>query len=420
MLKRVSIFLITINLLYGTNIHTLLRGVSKNYQSKIDMLSIEESSKALEMVNAQFWPKIEITGGATHYNSPTNLRPTTPTENAKSAPDLPFSKDVTRVGARLSMPIFVASLFTLSKEKEALRESTRANRELNLLKDKATLIGANANLEYLERLEYAINSKAKTLKTTKKIILAKIKTGRASKSDLYKIQNRLNVIKIALNSIKIQKANTKAIIETLSGIRVHHSVRMRKIGSYHKGNFIATKPLKAKLRADELALKAEKEKLYPSLSLEANINRMYGESYASGRDIHRDYGGVGINFRAPLVDMTQIKNIQRARVHLLKSSEQLAKANFELKIKAKNLATQLKFINRSMRLNLESIRDRKKLLKIAQTSYKEGRMTIEEYLRYLDDLYDAKAEYYKAKALYWQNLAQIAFIYGNHFERIIK
>jgi len=420
MLKRVSILLIAINLLYGANIHTLLRGVTKNYQSKIDMLSIQESSKAVEMIKAQFWPKIEITGGATHYNSPTNLRPTTPTESSKSAPNLPFSKDIIRVGAKLSMPIFIANLSTLSKEKEALREGARATRELNILKDKATIIGANANLEYLERVEYALNSKAKTLKTTKKIILAKIKTGRASKSDLYKIQNRLNAIKIALNNIKIQKTNTKAIIETLSGIRVYRSVRMRKIGSYHKSKFIATRALRAKLRANELALKAEKEKFYPSLSLEANINRMYGESYLSKRDIHRDYGSIGINLKAPIVDIPQIKSIQLARLHILKSSEQLAKVNFELKVKAKNLARQLRLIKKSIRLNLESIRDRKKLLKIAQTSYKEGRMTIEEYLRYLDDLYDAKAEYYKAKALYWQNLAQIAFIYGNRFERIVK
>jgi len=60
------------------------------------------------------------------------------------------------------------------------------------------------------------------------------------------------------------------------------------------------------------------------------------------------------------------------------------------------------------------------LLKIARTSYEEGRMMLEEYLRYIDALYETEADYYKTRAAYWQTLAQIAFVYGNRFEKIVR
>ena len=77
-------------------------------------------------------------------------------------------------------------------------------------------------------------------------------------------------------------------------------------------------------------------------------------------------------------------------------------------------------INHSITLHRRDISNQKKLVTIAKESYERGRMTLEEYLRYIDALYEAKANLYKSKALYWQTLSQLAFIYGNSFERIVK
>ncbi|ADV45834.1 TolC family protein [Nitratifractor salsuginis] len=426
MLKRTLIPLLLGSGLYAASVSQLLDGVRHHYQAQLDNYSIQEADKALEMVRSQFWPKIRIFGSATHYNAPTNLRPATPTENAKLSPqaggngDYPFSTDIYRVGATLSMPIFVANLFTLADQTEAMRHSAAAKKEVDLLKNEATVLGANANLRYLEQMKASLHSKAKTLRTTEAIVKAKVKAGRAPASALYKVQDRLDSIRIALDNIEVQKENIRTLIETLSGVTLSHSAPMRQKGNYRPGPIFALKPLQAKRQADELAAKAEQEKLYPSLHLDANINRGYGDSYFSGHNIHRDYGGIGLTLSAPLLDMPQIRSMQKARIHAMKSATELAKTADELKTKAKAMRRQLGLLRHALSLHRHNISNEKKLVEIARRSYEDGRMTLEEYLRYIDSLYDAKAELYKTRAAYWQTLAQLAFLYGNRFERIVR
>ena len=407
-------------LLQAATVEQLLNGVKQHYRERMDRLSVEESDKALGMVQSQFWPKIQVFGSITHYNSPSNLRPVTPTENAAVAPDLPFSRDIERIGATVSMPIFVAELFTLVEKARAMRQSVQAKKRLNLLKDQATVLGANANLRYLEEMEAALHSKAKTLRSTERIVRAKVQTGRASSASLYKVQERLDSIHIALDNIAIQKENLRVLVESLSGVELRRSAPMRKKGRIEEREFLALQPLKARAQADRLEAEAQKEKLYPSLHLQGDINRGYGDSYFSGRRVQRDYGGIGLTLSAPLLDMPQIRNMQKARVHAMKSTIEVEKTAAELRAKAKGMRRQVQVLQHSMGLHRRNIANEKKLLSIARKSYEEGRMTLEEYLRYIDALYDAKAQLYKTQALWWQTLAQLAFLYGNDFERIVR
>ncbi len=429
MLKRtICVGLILGGALQAATVEQLLSGVKHHYQERMDRLSLEESERALGMVQAQFWPKIRVFGSVTHYNSPTNLRPATPTENAKFGPppagngsgDFPFSTDIERIGATVSMPIFVAELFTLVEKARAMRQSVQAKKRLNLLKDQAIVLGANANLRYLEEMEAALLSKAKTLRSTEKIVGAKVKAGRASASALYKVQERLDSIRIALDNIAIQKENLRVLVESLSGVELRRSAPMRKKGRIEEREFLALQPLKARAQADRLEAEAQKEKLYPSLHLQGDINRGYGDSYFSGRRVQRDYGGIGLTVSAPLLDMPQIRSMQKARVHAMKSAIEVEKTATELRAKAKGMRRQVRVLEHSMSLHRRNIANEKKLLSIAHKSYDEGRMTLEEYLRYVDALYDAKAQLYKTQALWWQTLAQLAFLYGNDFERIVR
>ena len=421
MLKRTLMSgLILGGALQAATVGQLLDGVKNHYEQKIDRYTIQESEKALEMVRGQFWPKIRIFGSLRHYNSPSNLRPVTPSENAAVAPDLPFGRDIERVGATLSMPIFVASLFSLADKAEAMRRSAAAKQRVDLLKNQAAVLGADANLRYLEETEAALHSKAKTLRSTERIVRAKVEAGRASGSALYKVQDRLDTIRIALDNIAIQKENLRTLIATLSGIELRHSAPLRRRGTLHKGGFLPLEPLAAKARADALAAETEQRKLYPSLHLDADINRGYTESYLSGRNVHRDYGGIGLTLSAPLVDMPQIRSMQKARIHAMKSATELAKTADELRIKARGMQRQLGVLEHSFSLHRRNIANQKKLLAIARKSYDEGRMTLEEYLRYVDALYDAKAQLYKSRALWWQTLAQLAFLYGNDFGRLVR
>jgi len=406
--------------LSAASMQQLFEGLKGHYQTRLSDLEIRQSLNALELVNAQLYPKIRLFGSVTHYNSPTNLRPVTPTENTDVAPDFPFSRNISRIGATLSMPVFVASIYTLAEKASLMERSAREKKRIDLLKNEATLVGSNANLRYLEEMRQALRQKRKTLKTTEKIVRYKVDSGRAPRSALLKVQDRLEQIEIAINSIEIQKENIRALIENLSGIDLKSAVPMRKHGTIRKGELAPLRPLEAKARADRKSIDAEREKLYPSLHLNADISRGYGESYESGRKIQRDYGGVGLTLSIPLVDVGQYRSIEKARIAAARSQTELAMNAEELRTRARSRSRQLKLLERSLTLHRRAIAHQKQLLKIAAASYNKGRMTLEEYLRYVDALFDARAQYYQSKAQYWQTLAELAFLYGNDLETLVR
>lgn len=420
MLKTALLSLTLAAGLSAASMQQLFEGLKGHYQTQLGDLEIRQSVNALALVHAQLYPTIRLFGSVTHYNSPTNLRPVTPTENAAVAPDLPFSRDISRVGATLSMPIFVASLYTLADKAAIMQRSAREKKRVDLLKNEATLVGANANLRYLEETRDALLQKYKTLKTTEKIIRYKVTSGRAPRSALLKVQERLEQIGITIDSIEIQRENIRALIENLSGIRLNRSIPMKKSRTIRKEELAPLRPLKARAEADRLAVDAQREKLYPSLHLNADISRGYGESYLSGRDVHRDYGGVGLTLSVPLVDVGQYRHIEQARIAAQKSQTELAMNAEELRTRARSRERQLKLLKRSLTLHRRAIGHQKQLLKIAAASYKKGRMPLEEYLRYVDALFDARARYYQSKAQYWQTLAELAFLYGNDFETLVR
>jgi outer membrane protein TolC len=195
---------------------------------------------------------------------------------------------------------------------------------------------------------------------------------------------------------------------------------MRKSGRIIRGELAPLKPLRLRAAADRKAIDAEKEKLYPSLHLNADISRGYGESYASGRNIQRDYGGVGVTLTIPLVDVGQYRHIEQARIAAAKSQTELAMNAEELRTRARSRTRQLTLLRRSLDLHRRAITHQKQLLKIAAASYNKGRMTLEEYLRYVDALFDTRARYYQSKAQYWQTLAELAFLYGNDLDTLVR
>ncbi|WP_457607173.1 TolC family protein [Nitratifractor sp.] len=420
MLKRVPILLVLVASLEATSVEALLQGVRQSYKNRMGQLEVRRSDLALQTVRAQFYPKIHIFGSLTHYNTPSNFRPVTPTENAHSALDLPFSQNIARIGANLSMPIFVSSLFALSDKASAMRSSARAKHRLDLLKDEATVLGANANLRYLEALESALLSKRRTLKATEKIVRLQVQQGRAPASALLKVTERIGQLGISLDNVRIQKENVVALVESLSGLRPGRSAPMRRIGRLREGPIAALQPLKAKLRADELEATAQQRKLYPSLRLDAQVNRGYGESYLSGRSVQRDYGSVGLTLSAPLLDLPQVRSVEKARVESLRSAAQLEQTARELRAQVRSLQNGIGLLRHSIALGERTVEARRKLLAIARKSYEEGRMSLEEYLRYIDALFEARASLAQARAKAWQNLFQLAVIYGNPLDKLVR
>jgi len=424
MLKRVIIISSAAVFAQAATIGTLFDGVENYYQVQGDRLSISQAKNARDLVKAQFWPKINAFASYTLYNSPSIMKPVSPTETArllKQHKPLPISKKIGRVGVNLSMPLFVKSLYTMADKAEAMRQSARAKLRVDLLKNEAAIIGANANWQYLEGLKRSLMQKRKTLQTTLNITRTQVNLGRKPKVALFKVKEGLNKIKIAINNIKIQEQNLKALIKSLSGVSLKHPVRMRKIGRYHVASLMPIKPLEAKSRADYLQMKAEKEKVYyPKVVLKANYVKSYGKDYLGDRSINTNYSSVGVMLNMPLLDMAQRKSVQKAKLAYMKSRIDIKKTANELKAKADAMREQYKFIRQSIGFAKENVQNEKQLLAIAKAAYEGGRMPIEEYLRYIDAYYAAKADLYKVKASYWQTLAQLAFVYGNDFRRIVK
>jgi len=75
---------------------------------------------------------------------------------------------------------------------------------------------------------------------------------------------------------------------------------------------------------------------------------------------------------------------------------------------------------RSEELYQQNIQDKEEILKISKASYQSARISIEDYLKYEDDLVLEKSKLYKAQASKWQTLMKLAVIYGNNIENIVK
>ena len=87
---------------------------------------------------------------------------------------------------------------------------------------------------------------------------------------------------------------------------------------------------------------------------------------------------------------------------------------------AQQLENSLTLLDASIKLYESSVKDKEELLRIAKVAYGTDRMTIEDYLKYEDDLLLEKSKLYKVQAQKWQTLMKLAVIYGNKIEEIVK
>jgi len=92
----------------------------------------------------------------------------------------------------------------------------------------------------------------------------------------------------------------------------------------------------------------------------------------------------------------------------------------EITAEAGQLSKSLTILNHSIDLNRSSIQSKQQLLDIAKKSYSMDRLTIEDYLKYEDDLLFEKAKLYQTQAEKWQTLMKLAVIYGNNIENLVK
>jgi len=367
------------------SITVLFDSLKTHPQAIADSIDMMKALTGKSVANGMLFPKIDAFGTYDYSTSPTGMLPVAPNELMGMVKDQsiaqPFSQNIMRVGASVSMPIFVKSIYTMASKAKTMYKAAEAKRYINLLKNEAMIVGLNVNLKYMNGMIEALDKKKQSILKTKEIIEIKVNSKRAPKSALLKINNALNQIDLAKSQIDLKKAQAITLIQSLTGIYLEKEVKMTQTGTYQTGELKALDPLRNKIEAERLGMRAEREKLYPMLIARGNYNHSMANAY---------------------------------------NNDDFDKKELELKSQANQLQLSLSIIENQITLYKQSIKDKEELLKISETSYKSGRMTIEDYLKYEDDLVLEQSKYYKSEADKWQTLMKLAVIYGNNIEDIVK
>jgi outer membrane protein TolC len=411
-------------LLSAHSIPELFDALKSHAQTKSDEMVVKRAEVAASQATSQLYPTISLFGSYDNYSTPTGMLPIPPDTLLamvqNPAVPQPFSYNIYKGGAKFTMPIFVKSIYTMADKAKAMQKSAAAKKHINLLQNEALIVGNNANLQYLRELKHSLELKEKSLLETQKTLKIKVDNGRAPASALYKIDDGLNQISIAKNNIDLQKQKLISSIEAITGVKLKEPVEMQEIAGVQEGEMGSLKPLEEKLKASRLEVDAQKEKLYPSVVAHGSYAFSSATAYNNNKDINEEYGDVGVVINIPLLAMSQYDSIKKSKIELRSDEVELEKLREELAAKADMLKNSLPLLDNSIKLSQKSIENKEKLLKIAKVNYNSGRLSTEEYLRYEDDVVDAKAKLYEAKAQKWQTLMQLAVIYANNIEEMVK
>ena len=427
MLKYILIFICFPALLQAQNVQNigqLLDSLKTHPQTKSDEIGVQQALAAENLAYSKLYPSIEGFGRYDYSSNPTGMLPVPPDElfSMKADPTIgqPFSENIYRVGAVISMPIYMQSIYTTASMAKMMVHSAKDKAYINLLSNEALLVGLNANLTYIESLERALNSKKTSLLKTKEFVEIKVNNGRAPGDALLKINNALNDISVIVNNLEIQQQQVIGVIASYTGVTLTEPVPMEQTGTYQSGNLKALNPLVDKLKADRLAFRAEKEKLLPSLFAQSSYSENFAKAYNNNININNHYAAASLVLRIPIFSKSQYAQIREKHLQMKDTQNELDKMKLELSSQANQLQNSLSLLDNSIQLYKKSIENKQELLKIAKADYKTDRMTMEDYLKYENDLALEKSKLFKAKAEKWQTLMKLCVIYGNNIEEIIK
>lgn len=370
------------------------------------------------------YPEVFAFGKYDYSNSPNGMMPVPPNDLIKMVqnPSIaqPFSENILRGGLNLSMPLFVKSIYTMAAKAEKMYQAASLKAAIDLQKNEAIIVGANSNFIYMQNLESAIQSKRKSLEKMKELIEVKVKNGRYPESALLKMNTNINELDLKLAQLHMNKEKVRATIQALTNIRLNKPVSLTQNADFKNGDFVVLKPMEKMIEANRLNVRAEKEKLYPALMAQANYVHNRGKSYNNNTVVNNDFTTAGLALKIPIFEKAQYSKIKLSKIELNEKENELEKIHMEINAEAIQLENSLELIDNSIRLNKSSVQSKQELLDIAKESYLKDRMTIEDYLKYEDDLLFEKAKLYQTQAEKWQTLMKLAVIYGNNIENLVK
>ncbi|WP_331775118.1 TolC family protein [Sulfurospirillum sp. 1612] len=419
------LFVVAVIDLQAVTMSDLFHAIKQQPSSQLDSIRTKMAQIGKDQVRANYFPVVNGFAAYTHYNSPTNMKPLDPLNAAKLMGDnksIPFAKTIQKFGVHLSVPLFVKELSDLSHKAAYLLKSAKLRKKLNFYQNEALVLGANANLQYLQNLTQALEATKRSLMSTKKTLEVSVNSGRTPAIALDKLDEKLNQLDIALNNVAIKSLQIRGSIENLTGITLKDAVPMESIATVQKHELYALKPLQEAIHASQSDLKAAQAKrYYPKVTLSG----LWSENYAphdvfKNDSVHTGYGYYELGVSLPLYNKNGDVAVEMKQVAILKEKMQLAKTKNALQIEAKELENNLVLLKRSQKLNRLNIQKRKALLQYAKVAYQEGRMIEEDYLNYEDKLLSAKASYFETISQEWQSRAKLAVLYGNDLKGIVR
>ncbi len=427
MVKHVMVLLLFPVLLHAQGIQRvgeLFDSLKTHPAAMSDDKRIELAMAGQTMAYSRFYPNIELFGKFDYASTATGMLPVPPNDLIAMVKDplvgQPFSENIFRLGATISMPIFVASIFPMATKAKMMVRSAQDQKNINLLKNEAIIVGANANLLYMEALDQSLTKKRASLQKTREFVVIKVNNGRAPESSLLNIDNGISQIDIMKNDLAIQREEVVSLIQSLTGVALMAPVKMEQIGNFKDGDLRALDPLRNKVEADRLGWRAEKEKLLPSLTLQGSYNNNSALSYNNAQHLNNDYSTIGAILKVPLFAKDQYAQIRKSRMDFEISRNDLERMRLELSSQATQLQNSLRLLDNSLQLYDNSVKGKEQLLAIAKVSYQSDQLSMEDYLKYEDDLLLEQSKLYKTQAEKWQTLMKLSVIYGNNIEEIVK
>ena len=427
MIKHALIFLFLPVLLQAQevkNIGQLFDSLKTHPVTQGDEIRFEQALAGKAMAYSKLYPNIDLFGRYDYASTATGMLPVPPNDLLAMVKDpmvaQPFSENIYRLGATISMPVFVASIFPMASKAKMMAQSAADMKTINMLKNEATIVGANSNLLYMDALGQALEKKKTSMLKTKEFVVIKVNNGRAPESALLNISNAIGQIDIMKNDLAVKKEEVIAVIRSLTGVALSQPVSMEQTGTFKDGDLKALDPLRKKVEADRLGYRAEKEKLLPGVFLQGSYSNNSGNAYNNGNHVNNDYTTVGAIIKVPLFAKDQYTQIRKGRLDYESSKNDLDRTELELGSQASQLQNSLKLLENSIQLYDNSVKEKEQLLDIARVSYQSDQMTMEDYLKYEDDVVLEQSKLFKAQAEKWQTLMKLCVIYGNNIEEVVK
>jgi len=403
------------------NITRLLEAVVEQPALQSSRLETQETKLQLEQARAELYPKISAFGKYERYNSPTNLRPMPPTEvNTAAGDSLPFSDQIERYGLKMEMPLFVKGLYTLADKVKQLQNVRKISYRLNVVTRQAEVVSLDASLAYVAHLNEAIAARLGSLIKTRDDLRISVNNGRTPESELLKLKTSINTLEKQQNDMRIQRISLISRLQQLTGLKIEHYVDLTQKRSIEEGGFLLESQQKGTVAVAEKELQRVRDQHYPTVKLVGAITENYGTAYNTDESINRSYNYLGVTVSIPLFDRNLSTSVDLAQNRLHREKQRLAQLKIDVTTEADSLNLQLPVLERSKKLALKSLNNRKEILKIAKVAFRNGRMTTEEYLRNETEVLDAEAALHKISRDRWQVVCRQAVLFGDDLTGVVQ